>query len=286
MEKEILKTVAYFFNFSYAPSFAEIYSFLAVKTTKSQLKKELMEMTEKGQLEFNYWELGSVSYTIPPHRIFLDKKTVRAEISQKKLESLKLFIKLIGFLPQIKLLGLSGSMAMANAGKNDDIDLFVITAENRLWTGRFLAILTAKILGLHRKREDKLVKDKICLNLFFEESDMAITVNKRNLYTAHEVWQMKPLFSKNQTYEKFLAENSWLRRFFPNIVLPKKKKKHYQNISKYYLKYIFYIGQIIEKLLKKIQLNFINKNKTKELITQTQLWFFPKDFEDELNGYT
>jgi hypothetical protein len=51
--------------------------------------------------------------------------------SQEKLQNwrVRLYLKILSFFPQIKLIGLSGSLAMMNADKDDDIDLFIITAK-------------------------------------------------------------------------------------------------------------------------------------------------------------
>jgi hypothetical protein len=40
---------------------------------------------------------------------------------------------------------------------------------------------------------------------------------------------------------------------------------------------------IFEQLARVFQLYFINKHKTKERISKTQLWFYPRDFEAKLS---
>src|SRR3989344_8169404 len=116
----------------------------------------------------------------------------RQQISINKLSSWKfnLYVKLLSLVPPVKLVGLSGSVAMLNADEDHDIDLFIITAKNRLWTGRFIILILAQLLGLRRRREDNTGKDehvaggnpltdsgvqyknKVCLNLFFDEKNL------------------------------------------------------------------------------------------------------------------
>ncbi|MEA3354884.1 MAG: hypothetical protein U9Q63_00140 [Patescibacteria group bacterium] len=60
--------------------------------------------------------------------------------------------------------------------------------------------------------------DKICLNLWLDKSALAISKSRHNLYTAHEVCQIKPLYNKNKTYERFLSLNSWVKNFLPNAL--------------------------------------------------------------------
>ena len=43
------------------------------------------------------------------------------------------------------------------------------------------------------KQWSNTITNKVCLNLFFDESDLAVPKFKRSEYVAHEVLQMKPL---------------------------------------------------------------------------------------------
>jgi len=201
-------------------------------------------------------------------------------------------------------------MAMMNAGLDDDIDLFIITAKNRLFTARFIAVVISYLLGVKRKRVDAKVKipvlsqspgfpaegegeadekhgiepsqNKICLNLFFDKSDLAVPSFKRSEFVAHEVLQMKPIINKTQTYEKFLQANSWVGKIFPNSIINKLRITDYGLIRNSQ----FAIGQLInnwlEQSLKSFQLNLINRHKTTEIITAKQLWFHPDDFSRKL----
>jgi len=222
----------------------------------------------------------------------------KIKISNNKLKSVKfrLYIKLISLFPQIKLVGLSGSISMLNAKKDDDIDLFIITAKNRLFTGRFISLLLAQILGLRRKRDSgknekntipsSLIKDKICLNLFFDERELLIPKIKQTEFVAHEVLQMKPIVSKYEIYERFLATNKWVFKIFPNAVsvfsMKYKVSSMWKKIpnTKYFILDTFF--DKIELILKNIELRSINQHRTTELITNTQLWFHPDDFEKKI----
>lgn len=58
------------------------------------------------------------------------------------------------------------------------------------------------------------VANKLCLNLWLDES--ALVLNQQNLYSAHELCQLQPLYNRDQTYQKFLAANLWYKNFLPN----------------------------------------------------------------------
>ena len=99
---------------------------------------------------------------------------------------------------------------MNNAVENDDIDLMIITAANRLWLTRLLASL----LLFPWLRRGRKIHNRVCLNLWLDESALALT--QRNLYIAHEICQAKPVFERNKTYQKFIAANLWYKKFLPN----------------------------------------------------------------------
>lgn len=164
------------------------------------------------------------------HRFLITPKPLF--ITAKKLPSFSftfpqlLFLRLILW---VKLVALTGARAMNNSGSNDDIDLMVITAKNRLWLTRLL--LTILLLPWLRRRlnflqgptlKDKSAKrsdlngitNKLCLNLWLDET--ALNIKTRNLYTAHEVCQLKPLYDRDQTYQKFINANLWVKQYLAN----------------------------------------------------------------------
>ncbi|PIU74306.1 hypothetical protein COS77_02270 [Candidatus Roizmanbacteria bacterium CG06_land_8_20_14_3_00_34_14] len=212
---------------------------------------------------------------------------------------------------------------MMNAKENDDIDLFIITAKNRLFTGRLIALILAQLLGLRRRRTSEKLdtlfstatpqreplaivskkasslltnpqslipnpfKNKVCLNLFFDESNLKVPKFKQTLFVGHEVLQMKPIVIKDNIYQRFLEVNEWVFRLFPNAreVVGRKYKalsiKQKKSLNTYYLILNTFFNKI-EQSLKGYQLHLINRHRTTEFITPTQLWFHPDDFEKKI----
>ena len=181
-------------------------------------------------------------------------------------------------------MGLSGSISMMNADLDDDIDLFIITQKERLFTGRFLATIFAYIMGLKRKLGQHKAPNKVCLNLFFDEKNLKVPKFKQTEFVGHEVLQMKPIINKNQTYERFLEANEWVFGLFPNseeVFSMKYKVSRMKKINtKYFILNTFF--NKIESFLKNFQLTLINRHRTVEIITSTQLWFHPDDFEKKI----
>ena len=136
MDKKLASTIKYFAFFGYFPSFDDVYTFYPIKVSKIKLKKRYRAYKD----------------TVGEYGIRMTND--KYQISKRKLKNwrFRAYIKLLSIFPQIKLIGLSGSISMMNAKKDDDIDLFVITAKKRLFTGRFISLFLAQIFGLRRSR--------------------------------------------------------------------------------------------------------------------------------------
>ena len=299
LEKAIKDVVNYFNYFSYPPDAVELHKYLSLKITKSLLQSKLTEMVNKKELiESNDPKILNTRYfilntnTIPPERIDSMIRHDRAVYSKNKLKKIKKLISILSVFPQIQLVGLSGSITMNFAAKHDDVDLFVISSNGRIWTARLICIIISTFFGLRRSRGAQKVSDQVCLNMFFDHTGLAIHKSKQNLYTGHEVLQMKPIINKQDTYNKFINANNWVFDYFPNasntLRHSGKERSDATRISllnKFFLSIVGIMntgGNTIEYCAKKMQLTLINKHKTSEYITNTQLWFHPEDFEKKL----
>ena len=316
LDQEIINVIKYFSIFDYAPTLDEVYTFCKKKTSRNTLKTTLFNLARQKKLKIIRNRKLNIEndfkYTLGGYSIKQIKSSkLKIKISNKKLKNwrFRLYVKLISFFTQIKLVGLSGSISMMNANEDDDIDLFIITARNRLFTGRFISIILSQLLGLRRyrhsgKRPDdarkesileslsswtpqndkEQYKDKVCLNLFFDERELLIPKFKQTEFVAHEALQMKPIINKDGTYERFLKKNKWIFKIFPNARLV--SSIQYKVSSKKILNTKYFIlntlNNWLENLLKKQQMKLINRHRTSEIITGNQLWFHPDDFEKKI----
>jgi predicted nucleotidyltransferase len=198
------------------------------------------------------------------------KRSLRERISAHKLEIAKKASKILSFIPGIKMVAVTGSLAMANSSEESDIDLLIITRRGGLWTTRALAYSALWLFGIQMRRPfEKDQKDKLCLNMWMDESDL-IWKNPRNVYTAHEIGQILPLVNKNQTYEKFLWKNKWILAYWPNAIKIGNWKLQIGNSR----------GRMspIEWIAYKIQLIYMRGKVTRETITPTRAIFHPNDW--------
>jgi len=117
-------------------------------------------------------------------------------------------------IPTIKMVAVTGALAMENSDKEDDVDLLIVTAKNRLWFSRGLVVTFLRFFGLYRR--PRKIKNMICPNMLLDEEHLVVHKKEQDLFSAHEVCQLKVLWEKDGIYQKFVKENQWAKRFLPN----------------------------------------------------------------------
>lgn len=124
--------------------------------------------------------------------------------SRRIFKENKFLLKIFAHLPWIRFIGLTGSNAFESCQKNDDIDLFVVCARDRLWISYFIMAMISKLL---KKRS------LFCLNYLVDESHLHLPDG--NYYSAVQFYKMKPLFNARFKEEIFKA-NPWIKSNLPN----------------------------------------------------------------------
>ena len=264
-----MATLSYADIFDYPLTEDEIWQYLVEKSSQSQVSKSLKSLLIKGKVfkSLNFF------FLLGREKIAKEREK-RKRLAFQKIERAKFAARVLAIIPSVRLVGLTGALAMSNSKKEDDIDLLIVTSCDFLWTTRFLATALLTILGLKRGRTAKKVADKICLNMFVDETNLAF--GDKNLFIAHEISQLKPLFERGGTYRKFLSCNKWVQEFLPNYPLPKTTVK-----PKLLQKPIF-LAVFVEKLLKKVQLTYMYPHITTEKISDKILKFHPQDIGVEV----
>lgn len=200
------------------------------------------------------------------------KRILKGRIAEKKLEIAKKAAKIIGFIPTIKMIGVTGSLAMKNSNEEGDIDLIIVTKSGKLWTSRLIVYMLTKLFGIKtRVQGDKNQKDRLCLNIWMDERDLKWKRSDRNIYTAHEIAQIITLVNKDNTFEKFIWENSWILEFWPKAI-PVEKPKNYETNNKTNKR------GIVERFTYWLQYSYMKGNITREVVTQTRALFHPHDW--------
>lgn len=182
------------------------------------------------------------------------------------------------FIPSIKLVGVTGGLSMRNADRHDDIDFIIITAAGTLWITRFMAVVLLDILHRRRKPDDKNVANKICLNMFMSEDALRLGPKEQDLFAAHEILQMEPLWARGNTYKTFLSSNAWVKTFLPVAWNIKQNGHTIHPKNTHWWTYMgIYLLRFLEWPARFFQLWYMQKRRTVEVVSGGTLRFHPHD---------
>jgi D-beta-D-heptose 7-phosphate kinase/D-beta-D-heptose 1-phosphate adenosyltransferase len=203
------------------------------------------------------------------------KRVLRKRISAKKIKIAKNTAKILSFIPTLKMIGITGSLAMQNSSEDSDIDLMIVAKSGNLWTTRLFCYMTTWLNGFAvRIPEDKVQKNKLCLNIWLDESDLIWKQKDRNVYTAHEIAQIIPLIDKDNTFERLLFQNKWILDYWPRAVKIKNIKFETKKPT----------SGLIEKFCYWLQYQYMRNKITREVITPTRALFHPQDWAKVVLG--
>jgi predicted nucleotidyltransferase len=198
----ILKTIAYADIFDYPLSCAEIHRYLIdCKASLTEVKTALHTLTNDSRHMWYcepYYGLGGREQNFAIRQR-------RSQHARTLWQAAQHYGSLMGQMPFVRMVAVTGSLAVDNAPKTGDIDYLVVTAPNRLWLARLLIVVLVRFA---QQRGFTL-----CPNYLISENTLHF--EQHNLYTAREIVQMIPV-SNLATYVRLREANGWTDDYFPN----------------------------------------------------------------------
>lgn len=200
LEHAILATLAYSDIFDHPLTLDELHRYLIVFASRDQISECAISMIESACKD-GYYFLGD-----RPEIVDIRKR--REANSRKAFDRAMFYGRILGRLPFIRMVALTGSLAMLNLSKNRDMDYMLVTRPGRVWTARAFALLLGRLA--------RLFGDVICPNVIVSEN--ALEWNANNLYAAREFAQMIPI-SGLDVFNRLRLANLWVKDILPNFDL-------------------------------------------------------------------
>ena len=147
--------------------------------------------------------LDSISYR--PDAKLLALRADREQISDEGIREAQPHLRRLASIPFVRMIAFSGSTAHRNMTTTEDVDLFMVVEDGKLWAVFLIAMVWAKLKGL-RKR--------LCMNYLISEA--ALPLLEHDVFTAQQAASLKPVFGKS-VYDLFIAANPFVQRYFPNF---------------------------------------------------------------------
>lgn len=268
--RSIIHTLVYADIFDFPLTHEELWRYLLVEresVSYTQFQKTLKKLPPQVIKKDNF-------YLLQEREEIVEKRLSRQKNTASKMDLAKKTADMLFRIPTVQFIGISGALAMGNSDEDDDIDLFVIAKKNSVWITRLVSLFCLQVKGVRRKRSEKRAKNKICLNMIQSEQSLLVPEEKRDIYTAHEVVQLVPILERNNLFQRFLLENSWVENFLPNALSglrTKEQKKSGFSIAAYILVFV-------EPLARAMQLWYMRDHKTTEEVSKSSLAFHPYDW--------
>ncbi len=153
-----------------------------------------------------------------PDQRLMETRTLREQISDDAISAARDHLRTLASMPFVRMMAFSGSTAHRNMTTDEDLDLFVVVADGRLWSFFLAAMVWARFKGLRKH---------LCINYVL--SDDALPIFERDMFTAQQVASLKPIFGK-PVYDRFVESNPFVRRHFPNFD-PLRHREAYREIT-------------------------------------------------------
>jgi hypothetical protein len=198
LSRAILQTVAYADIFDYPLTALEIHRYLTgVRASVEAVNRALAE-------DRQFMRIGDY-FTLPGRQEIVSIRIQREARSRKLLRRAIQYGRILGALPYIRMVALTGSLAVLNVSNVVDFDYMLVTARGRLWTARAFALAFNRLTRLQGYT--------LCPNLIITEG--ALEWPRHDLYSARELCQMIPIVGLD-VYSRLMQANQWVESFLPN----------------------------------------------------------------------
>lgn len=284
-QKQIIATLAYYDEMDYPMTAFEIWKHLIaadypittglrqgdgessknIRTYENLSLSEIIESLESEEIGKHVEEFEGF-YFLKGRKELVEKRLGRNKLASFKIKKLRKIVWFLRFIPFVRMIAVTGRLAMKNSEKESDWDLFVVLKKGKIWTGRTLVTFFLHLVG--KRRHGEKIKDRVCLNYFVTDESLEIDLENRswevNLFSASEYLFMIPLFGFKK-FRKFQIRNSWIRDFKPNFSLNETKDlgmvsdSHFSKITRKIGEKILDFD-FIEKILRKLEREKIAKN--------------------------
>ena len=185
------------FKHLYISTALQLYSYKEIQKGLDQLVIDRAISIREG-----YYFLDDREYLVP-------LRLKREKIAKRKWRIAKRVIWRLRFVPYLRAVFASGSLAMRNTDELSDLDVLIVVRPGRIWLTRLLITAMLSILRVRRRGRDRIAPDKICLNHYI--TDKSLRIPFKSIYTAQTYTNLASMYVSDQLLiENFMNANEWV----------------------------------------------------------------------------
>lgn len=202
-----------------------------------------------------------------------DGKTNNNIHVKDKLAYVKSHLSNLLILSWVKYIAITGSVAAGNVKENDDIDLFIVVKNDRIWFYRGLILLKNFKSGVLRKENEKHINNKLCHNIIREERNLKF---ESDMFNFHELMYLMPIYNKQYT-EKVYSENLWIKKYGHSEV----RNIDSSNERNYIFAFIDFFAMLTMVIYMTILKHNPNYSRIWKNFKKGKIEFYPEHFKEE-----
>lgn len=218
LEKEIVATLAFFNTFEKALTIEELFENLYREGSVSESRDEkqiidaLKTLENNNTIEISKREKGIAI------RLKGFKTEDRSVYNEKLLAKTNRWSWIFKLCPFLELVGVCNTLGFNAAKEGSDIDLFIVTSQGRLFTGRTFVTLLTHILGL--RRHGNKIKERFCLSFMVDSSDQNVhrLAFEEDIYFTYWLKNLRIIYARSTESIEDLASNNkyWVSQYLHN----------------------------------------------------------------------
>ena len=261
LEQIILATLIYYDVLKRPLTAWEVFKYLVRKRSDSDSNNDINFNVILKTLEDSPKLLKLVSqkngfYFLKNRKYLIRQRIERQKQAERKWKKLKKISRLLEIIPFIRMVMISGSLALNNSKQNSDIDLLVVAKKDRIWSSRAATAFLTYVCRQYR--HGQYIKNRLCLNHFI--TDFSLRIPCFSLYNAQTYAHLVPLWQTNKSISNsFYRENNWLKDYlyfhsedqYLKRVRPSAILRMIKQIAEFVLSKD--LGNFLENYLRKIQ---------------------------------
>ncbi len=187
------------------------------------------------------------------HKKFINHFNIKenpSETDKELFSKAYKYIPYIKWIPWVKFIWVWNSTSMFASNKESDIDLFIITSQNRMWLVRILVTIIFQVLWV--RKTDKFHAKRFCLSFFTTTAwmDFKNFAIENDIYLYFRIIYLKPILDFDNTFQNFISSQTWAEFSEYNDLIKENKKfikftweSFWDNCKIFYL-----IDKVLEKI--------------------------------------
>lgn len=312
IEQSIFDTIRYFDIFEMPVTATQIWRSLVVDQSGTgvrwhgqqavslkQVNEALRQSEWLGEEIVSCWGYyglkGSVGTRGGGRQRHVRRRLARHVLAQHKWKKARRVVRWLAPLPFVRMVGMTGSLALWHTRPQSDFDLFIVVRKGRIWIARLLLMLVAQLRGRRRKYWEREAPDKVCLNHYVTDDALTMVPRVRSLYTAMLYVRLVPLMGLDMYRRWLVANGTWMRRWLMYPAVPRLAGRQAVHVSgwarviKRWVESLLLepIGDVLERGAKRVQRRTILLHTRpgrggRVAVSDTELAFHPDSKEAQV----